>query len=282
MTVAAVIPTVGRPELRRAVASVLAQSVPAIPVVVLDRPERIGEVAQLLNGLEHQLVVTEGGRGGSHARNLGVERSSSDVVALLDDDDEWLPRKLETQLELLANYPGAVIASRAELVGRKTRALPERVFTGEHELSSYLLERSTIRLRRNFIQSSTLLMNRDVASAHPWPEHLRRHQDWGVLISMHRAGVPIVTSPETLTRVYQGSAGSISRSTAWQASMAWLSEFAFDASPRSQADFLCSIVLRGALKNGDWKAIPPIAARAARLRPHTAAVIVALSGIVDR
>lgn len=282
MKVSAVIPTIGRPELRRAVESVLVQTVPVTPVVVLDRPSKEDDVRRVLDGLAYDLVITPGALGGSGARNTGVAHSESDVIAFLDDDDEWLPEKTTRQLELLAVHPCAVITSQAYLIGRTSRVLPERPFDGVEPVSTYLLDRSTVRLRKNFIQSSTLLMARETALRYRWPEHLVRHQDWGLLIDMDRAGVPIITEMAPLARVFQGSAASISRSGAWKASEDWLSLHAHDASTRSKADFTASVVLRGALASRDWSVVPSILGSALRGRPHAAALVVGFSGMVQR
>lgn len=37
-------------------------------------------------------------KGGNYARNLGILASSGDYVAFLDDDDEWMPTKIEKQV----------------------------------------------------------------------------------------------------------------------------------------------------------------------------------------
>ena len=37
--------------------------------------------------------------GGGDARNIGIEKSSGDYVAFCDDDDIWLPNKIELQLQ---------------------------------------------------------------------------------------------------------------------------------------------------------------------------------------
>lgn len=279
MTVSAVIPTIGRPELRRAVTSVLEQTVPSTPIVVLDRPERIDEVRRYLTDLDYKLVVTRGRLGGAAARNCGVQESDTDVIAFLDDDDEWVTSKNSVQLEMLNQNQDSLICSRATLVGSETRVVPERLFDNSTELSSYLLDRSTVRLRRNFMQSSTLLMTRTTARAYPWRPELKRHQDWGLLIEMNRGGVQILTADAPLVRVYQDSTGSISRSTDWRASLAWLDEFASDASPRSRADFIMSVVTRSALNRGELAEVPGIL-RNLKALPHPAAVAVAAHGAV--
>ncbi len=40
-------------------------------------------------------------KGASAARNTGINNSKGDFIAFLDDDDEWLPKKLEKQVKLL-------------------------------------------------------------------------------------------------------------------------------------------------------------------------------------
>jgi glycosyltransferase involved in cell wall biosynthesis len=46
-------------------------------------------------------------RGVSAARNLGITNSTSNLVAFLDADDEWLPQYLENILKLVKKYPDA-------------------------------------------------------------------------------------------------------------------------------------------------------------------------------
>ena len=39
--------------------------------------------------------------GVSSARNLGIKAANGDWISLLDSDDEWLPNKLERQIEII-------------------------------------------------------------------------------------------------------------------------------------------------------------------------------------
>ena len=44
-------------------------------------------------------------RGVSYARNQGLQRTTADWIAFLDSDDEWLPQKLEKQMEYAEKNP---------------------------------------------------------------------------------------------------------------------------------------------------------------------------------
>ena len=48
-------------------------------------------------------------KGGNYARNKGVQNSRGEFIAFLDDDDEWLPEKLELQVAKIREDPECVL-----------------------------------------------------------------------------------------------------------------------------------------------------------------------------
>ena len=103
----AVIPTRSRPHLlTRALASVAAQTYADLEVVVVvDGPDPETEaVLRTWRDRPLTVVVNERSLGGGAARNVGVEAAKGTWIAFLDDDDEWLPNKLERQSRDLAAH----------------------------------------------------------------------------------------------------------------------------------------------------------------------------------
>lgn len=280
-TTTAIIPTVGRRSLRRAVRSAVRQTVDVAPLVVLDRPGALAEVRDLLHGLPHELITTSGGVGGGAARNLGIQAARTDHVAFLDDDDEWTADKAERQLE--AVDADRVVSALSLLVGASSRVVPQVPYQTAAGTSvvDYVLDRSTLRLSRHFLQTSSLMCPRDAALQVPWDETLPRHQDWDWIARLEAAGMRIRTVPEVLVRVNQGSAGSVSRSADWRASEHWLRHVARGTASRARADFRMSVIVRGALAAGDWTQAVRQAGVALRENPHPAAVVVGVGGILE-
>lgn len=108
MLISVVIPVYNRPRLvARAVASVVAQTLDRWELIVVDdgSSDHTPEVLERLRLRvgERMRVVRQENRGVAAARNLGLTAGRGGLLALLDSDDEWLPRKLEHQ----AAYMGA-------------------------------------------------------------------------------------------------------------------------------------------------------------------------------
>ena len=110
--VSVVIPTYKRTwdYLYRAVASVLEQTYKQIEVVVVDDSpdsyEYRGDVKQHMTELCGQdarvrYLVNEQNLGGSFARNRGIEAAAGVYTTFLDDDDEYLPQKIEHQVAFM-------------------------------------------------------------------------------------------------------------------------------------------------------------------------------------
>lgn len=98
LTVSVVIPTCDRPQmLPRALASVAAQTLPPLEVLVVDD----GSAAPVV-GSGVRLLRNRGPRGPSAARNRGAAAARGTLLAFLDDDDEWLPDYLAAALAQIA------------------------------------------------------------------------------------------------------------------------------------------------------------------------------------
>lgn len=103
-TVSVVIATWNRSVLlERAIRSALGQTHPPLEVLVCDDGST-DDTEQLVRSIgDSRVVWLPGERAGRPAvpRNRGIAASRGEWVAFLDDDDVWLPEKLEKQLEQL-------------------------------------------------------------------------------------------------------------------------------------------------------------------------------------
>jgi glycosyltransferase involved in cell wall biosynthesis len=97
----------GAPFVAKAVASVRAQTVKDVEILVVDDGSTDG-TQKVLRRLERTdgIVWFQQEHGGpARSRNRGIEAAKGEFVALLDCDDVWLPDKLEAQLAVLRARP---------------------------------------------------------------------------------------------------------------------------------------------------------------------------------
>jgi glycosyltransferase involved in cell wall biosynthesis len=113
----------GEAFLEAAVASVRAQSWKNWELLIVDDGSKDGSLqrARRLAGDDPQVRVLQhpGGanRGVSHTRNLAIESSTGDWIALLDCDDVWLPDKLARQIDVLRAHPDlCLVYSKAQVI----------------------------------------------------------------------------------------------------------------------------------------------------------------------
>ncbi len=110
--VSVVIPSHNRAAmLRRAIESVLAQTFADFELIVVDdaSTDNTAEVIQESGDPRVRVVQNAVREGAARARNKGIEAASGEWVAFLDSDDEWLPRRLELQVERLRGSAGATV-----------------------------------------------------------------------------------------------------------------------------------------------------------------------------
>lgn len=117
--VSVVIPTRNRERyLRQAIESVLAQSYPDFEIIVIDDGSTDG-TPNLARSFDNPRVrfISQMTAGPSEARNRGMHEATGDYIAFLDDDDLFLPTKLELQVAYLeANAAADLVASGMQLI----------------------------------------------------------------------------------------------------------------------------------------------------------------------
>jgi len=105
-TVSVIIPTYNRAHLiGKAVKSVLNQTYQDFEIIVVDdgSTDNTEEVMKSFNNFKIRYICHSDNRGISVARNIGIRASRGEYIALLDSDDEWLPEKLDKQVDVLQN-----------------------------------------------------------------------------------------------------------------------------------------------------------------------------------
>lgn len=91
--------------LGEAIESILGQTLPPAQVIVVDDGSHDG-TAEVAEGFGAAVTVVRRERGGVGAAvNSGLEIADGDLVAFLDADDVWTPRKLELQRAALVAEP---------------------------------------------------------------------------------------------------------------------------------------------------------------------------------
>jgi len=114
-----------------AVESVLAQTAPRVEAIVVDDASPDASVAllePLLSDPRVRLLRHDTNRGIAAARNTGLRASSAEFVGFLDQDDLWLPDKVERQLAVFDDGPddlGFVFSpvETRDLEGREVRII---------------------------------------------------------------------------------------------------------------------------------------------------------------
>jgi glycosyltransferase involved in cell wall biosynthesis len=254
--VSVVIPTRNRPQLvERAARSALSQTLREIEVVVVvDGPD--SETRRTLEAIgDHRLHILclRQTWGGSEARNIGVRYARGAWIALLDDDDEWLPEKLAKQWEIGQSMSGGYlfVASRfVERTDNAERVLPRRLPALGEAFSEYLFARRGWHSGEGFLQTSTWFATRALLTRVPFTRGLKRCQDLDWLL---RA----TALPETEVRVaaevlaifhHDEHRERVSRTPDWRFLYDWALANRRFFTPRAYSFFLATFCVPSAAK----------------------------------
>ncbi len=111
MNISIILPTFNRPNMTiRALNSIVKQTYRHFELIVIDDGsfdntyDRINDYLKTQQNIKYKLIKKTN-KGVSHARNIGLRLAQYDWVAFLDSDDEWLPSRLQTQVNYINKTP---------------------------------------------------------------------------------------------------------------------------------------------------------------------------------
>ena len=263
-SISAVIPTRGRPALVvRAVASALGQTLRDIEVVVvIDGPD--AATLRALRAVDDPRLVIlplPVNLGLAGARHAGIEAARGAWIALLDDDDEWLPRKLEIQLNTArrSRHRTPIVTCRVIARTEQGDAIrPRRVLATGEALCEYLFCKTRLSGGEGLVLPSTLLVPKALfrdggPRFRPVPSE---GSDWLLrAVARDGVGVEFVATQEPLAIWHcEDSRVRLSTSRDWRESLAWAKAEKGLLTPRARASFILNRVSAEARRAGDASA----------------------------
>jgi glycosyltransferase involved in cell wall biosynthesis len=210
MRVSVVIPTFNSgPLVVEAVESVLAQTRAADEIIVVDDGSADDTAERLARFAPRVRVIRKENGGVATARNRGVAEASGDVVAFLDADDVWHPRKLEMQLPVLESRP------ELGMVGTRVYDWPATAHPEPKAGSSQLVAIPLCELVvRNTFVTSTVTARRDVLDAvGEFDTEQFGTEDYDLWLRIAQRGA-VANLPVALTGYRLATPGSLSKNAA--------------------------------------------------------------------
>jgi glycosyltransferase involved in cell wall biosynthesis len=206
-----------------AVDSALAQTLPPSQIIVVDDGST-DDTAAVLRPYAERRVVTyllQPNSGVAAARNAGIAAATGELIAFLDADDAWHPRKLELQADVLAQRPELAMLGTAvyEWPLPARAAAPDPLAATDDQTGPGPFREiawSALIVRNCFTTSSIVVRRSALAAAAgdapPFDPELHGPEDYDLWLRLaERFHVAILASPLTGYREVPGSLGKRAR-----------------------------------------------------------------------
>ncbi|OGX08664.1 MAG: hypothetical protein A2Z88_10335 [Omnitrophica WOR_2 bacterium GWA2_47_8] len=182
--VSAIIPTFNRAKLVcETIDSVLAQTYPNIEIIVVDDGSSDNTEEVLKKYGNKVRYLKQDNKGNSAARNYGFKVSRGEYIGFLDDDDLWLPSKIEEEVKFLQDHSDlGFVYCGTYLIDLEGKITGQRTIWEEEDATFARLYRGNI-----IISPSISLIRRDcLKDVGYYDEGLYQSSDYDMWIRLAR------------------------------------------------------------------------------------------------
>jgi len=221
-----------------AVNSVLYQTIFVSEIIVID--DSVDQ--DLISGDPRvRILKTGGGKGVSSARNLGLKQATGNWIAFLDDDDIWLPKKLELQVAFMRSEKLDISFTNCIDLTRGV-VRPNFNYSKDRSPLSQIYD-TGIRLRsRYYLGFSSILINHRYKNSIKFNHSLSNREDLKVIQELWEFGARIGIMRTPLCVIFSNPIRSLGRHNL-KLDVAWVKYLA-NISKRTAFRFVILVYLR--------------------------------------
>ena len=172
--------------LPRAIQSVLEQDLREFELIVIDDGSTDGsaEAVQTFHDDRVRLIRLDKNRGGNVARNEGIRAANAPLLAFLDSDDRYLPKKLSTVLGEFERRPELEVLIDSFIKVQPPGSRKPEVVRRNPVIHDRQLFRTALFTRQLWKATPSITVKREAAARAMFDETLRRLQDFDFLIRL--------------------------------------------------------------------------------------------------
>lgn len=258
--VSVIIPTTRRPDLvQRALQSVFSQTHSNLEIIVVvdgPNPETM-EVLARLPEPRLKIIQNDTPVGAGAARNRGAASASGAWLAFLDDDDAWVPEKIERQIQV-AEGPGGwslVSCSCRVFTPEGTYIWPRQLFDGSIPVDEYLFDRRTFFRGETTFATPSILVSKSLFDQTGFGTS-RQNEDTTLLLRVTKqANGRIIMLRDPLVILYQEEQReSLGSTYSWREMLVWLDEMDSLITKRAYSGFCLIYLGSQAARHRDYSA----------------------------
>ncbi len=204
--VSIVIPTHNRANLLgRCVQSILNQTYENFELIIVDDASTDNTKNIIKRFKDKRIIYIKHKKnlGGGAARNTGIKTAKGNFIAFQDSDDEWLPQKLEKQMnafETASKNTGVIYTAFWRIENGKKTYIPNNIQNKQGNIHQELL-------KGNFVTTQSAVVKKECfEKAGVFDEDLPSGQDWELWIRISKYhNFKIINEPLVISYFTKGS-----------------------------------------------------------------------------
>ncbi len=166
--------------ISEAIESVILQTYPNWELIVIDDDSKDATTSLVEEFIRQEsrikIIKNPYNEGPGISRNKGIQMANGDFMAFLDSDDQWLPEKLEIQLDFMKKHDLAMCFSSYYLMDEKGKMILKMIEALPTLTYGKLL-------RSNYVGNLTAIYDSRKTGKIFAPQ-LRKRQDWGLWLTI--------------------------------------------------------------------------------------------------